>query len=30
MDEGLCALAEGPLGDDELARIRRIGDHVHG
>jgi aryl-alcohol dehydrogenase-like predicted oxidoreductase len=30
MDEGLRALADGPLGDEELARIRRIGDHVHG
>jgi aryl-alcohol dehydrogenase-like predicted oxidoreductase len=30
MDGGLLALADGPLSDDDLARIRRIGDHVHG
>jgi aryl-alcohol dehydrogenase-like predicted oxidoreductase len=30
MDEGLRALTEGPLSDEELARVRRIGDHVHG
>ncbi len=30
MDEGLAALELGPLTPDELSRIRRIGDHVHG
>jgi aryl-alcohol dehydrogenase-like predicted oxidoreductase len=30
MDEGLKALSDGPLSEDEMARIRRIGDHVHG
>lgn len=30
MMEGLKALSAGPLDPDELARIRRIGDHVHG
>ncbi len=30
MDQGLQALSQGPLSPDELARIRRIGDHVHG
>jgi len=30
MDEGLQALSDGPLSDEEMARIRRIGDHVHG
>ena len=30
MDEGLTALAEGPLNGEEMERIRRIGDHVHG
>jgi len=30
MDEGLLALDEGPLSDDETERIRRIGDYVHG
>lgn len=30
MEQGLRALDEGPLGDEELLRIRRIGDHVHG
>jgi aryl-alcohol dehydrogenase-like predicted oxidoreductase len=30
MDEGLRALSEGPLSNDEMERIRRIGDHVHG
>jgi len=30
MEEGLAALARGPLSPDELDRIRHIGDHVHG
>jgi aryl-alcohol dehydrogenase-like predicted oxidoreductase len=30
MDEGLVALDQGPLNEDEMARARRIGDHVHG
>ncbi len=30
MDEGLRALAEGPLSDEELQRVCAIGDHVHG
>lgn len=30
MDEGLSALREGPLSDEEMERIRRIGDYVHG
>ena len=30
MDEGLTALAKGPLSDDEMARIRKIGKYVHG
>lgn len=30
MDEALAALEEGPLSVEEMARIRRIGAHVHG
>ncbi len=30
VDEALAALDEGPLSDEELARMRRIGAHVHG
>jgi aryl-alcohol dehydrogenase-like predicted oxidoreductase len=30
MDEGLRALDDGPLSEEEMLRIRRIGDHVHG
>jgi Predicted oxidoreductases (related to aryl-alcohol dehydrogenases) len=30
MDEGLTALAKGPLAEDEMARIRKIGTYVHG
>jgi aryl-alcohol dehydrogenase-like predicted oxidoreductase len=30
MDEALRALALGPLDEEALARLRRIGDHVHG
>jgi aryl-alcohol dehydrogenase-like predicted oxidoreductase len=30
MTEALKALDDGPLTDDEMARARRIGDHVHG
>lgn len=30
MEGGLQALASGPLAAEELERIRRIGDHVHG
>jgi aryl-alcohol dehydrogenase-like predicted oxidoreductase len=29
MDEALCALDEGPLSTEEMARIRRIGEYVH-
>ena len=28
--QGLAAIEAGPLSAEELARIRRIGDHVHG
>jgi hypothetical protein len=28
--ENLRALDRGPLGTDEMARIRRIGDHLYG
>ena len=30
MRENLCALDLGPLGPDEMSRIRRIGDHIYG
>lgn len=30
LDAALEALAAGPLDEDDMARIRRIGDHVHG
>jgi aryl-alcohol dehydrogenase-like predicted oxidoreductase len=30
MTEALRALDDGPLTDEEMARVRRIGDHVHG
>lgn len=30
MDEALPALSAGPLSEEELDRVRRIGDHVHG
>jgi aryl-alcohol dehydrogenase-like predicted oxidoreductase len=30
MDEALAALDAGPLGPDEEARFRRIGQHIHG
>ncbi len=30
MDEGLLALDAGPLSGEEMERIRRIGEHVHG
>jgi aryl-alcohol dehydrogenase-like predicted oxidoreductase len=30
MHEGLSALSEGPLSAEEMERVRRIGDHVHG
>ena len=30
LEEALKALDAGPLSDEELARARRIGDHVHG
>jgi aryl-alcohol dehydrogenase-like predicted oxidoreductase len=30
MVEGLQALSQGPLGPQEMERVRRIGDHVHG
>ncbi|MDH3890371.1 MAG: aldo/keto reductase [candidate division Zixibacteria bacterium] len=28
-DEGVTALAKGPLSDDEMIRIRKIGDYIH-
>jgi len=30
MQEAIAALAAGPLDADEMARMRRIGDHIHG
>ncbi len=30
MKEGLTALSEGPLSAEDMARVRRIGDYVHG
>jgi predicted aldo/keto reductase-like oxidoreductase len=30
MEENLAALSAGPLAEDEMARIRRIGRHVYG
>ncbi len=30
MDEGLRALSEGPLPPEQMERVRRIGNHVHG
>jgi aryl-alcohol dehydrogenase-like predicted oxidoreductase len=30
MRENLAVLDAGPMSEDELARMRRIGDHVHG
>jgi aryl-alcohol dehydrogenase-like predicted oxidoreductase len=30
MRENLTVLDEGPLSDDEMARLRRIGDHIYG
>lgn len=30
MDEGLLALDAGPLSGEEMERVRRIGDYVHG
>lgn len=30
MNEGLLSLEKGPLSDEEMARARIIGDHVHG
>jgi aryl-alcohol dehydrogenase-like predicted oxidoreductase len=30
MDEALRALDLGPLSEEEMARVRRIGDYVHG
>ncbi len=29
MEENLAALAGGPLSDDEMARVKRIGDHIY-
>lgn len=29
-DQGIKALREGPLGEEEMQRIRRLGDFVHG
>ncbi|MCX6567225.1 MAG: hypothetical protein NTW38_12535 [Candidatus Aminicenantes bacterium] len=28
--ENLAVLERGPMSEEELARMRRIGDHVHG
>jgi hypothetical protein len=30
MRENLSVLDSGPMSEDELARMRRIGDHVYG
>lgn len=30
MRQNLTALDRGPLGDAEMARLRRIGDHING
>jgi hypothetical protein len=30
MQEAIRALDAGPLAPDELARMRRVGDHVYG
>ena len=30
MDEALAALDDGPLSPEEMARIRKIGAHIHG
>jgi len=30
MRENLAVFDSGPMSEDELARMRRIGDHVHG
>ena len=30
MQEAMAALAAGPLDDDEMARMHRIGDHIYG
>jgi aryl-alcohol dehydrogenase-like predicted oxidoreductase len=30
LDEAVTTLDAGPLSEEELARVRRIGDHVHG
>jgi len=30
MQEGLGVLKQGPLDEDEMSRMRRIGEHVHG
>lgn len=30
MEQGLRAIDDGPLSEEEMQRIRRIGDHVHG
>jgi predicted aldo/keto reductase-like oxidoreductase len=30
MRQNLAILEQGPMTDDELSRMRRIGDHVHG
>lgn len=30
LEENLEALSAGPLGEEEMARVRRIGEHIHG
>jgi len=30
LEEALITLDDGPLGPEEMARVRRIGDHLHG
>jgi len=30
MRENLAVLEQGPMTEEELARMRRIGDHVYG
>ena len=29
MEENLAALAGGPLSDEEMPRVKRIGDHIY-
>ena len=29
MEANFAALTAGPLSDEEMARVKRIGDHIH-